>query len=142
MRVIKHYSNRKLYDTEAKKYVTLEEIGTLVRGGEDVKVVDNDSGEDLTTVTLSQILLDKEKKHKHSLPKSFFTSVIQSGTRIKEALVERADKLLGPQLENALKHLRIPSRTEFERLRESVAALEIKLAALEGKRKTRKKGAE
>jgi polyhydroxyalkanoate synthesis repressor PhaR len=133
MRVIKRYSNRKLYDTEDKRYVTLEEVSSLVRGGADVKVLDNETEEDLTTITLSQILLDKERKHKNPLPKSFFTNVLQSGTKIKEAIVEQADRFFGPGLENALKTLRIPSRSEFELLAKAVASLEEKIAILEKK---------
>ena len=131
MRVIKRYSNRKLYDTEDKRYVTLEEVSSLVRGGADVKVLDNETEEDLTTITLSQILLDKERKHKNPLPKSFFTNVLQSGTKIKEAIVEQADRFFGPGLENALKALRIPSRSEFDKLVQTVESLEKKLTGLE-----------
>ncbi len=133
MRVIKRYSNRKLYDTEDKRYVTLEEVAALVRGGADVKVLDNETDDDLTTVTLSQILLDKERKHKSQLPKSFFTSVLQSGAKIKEALVEHADRFFGPGLENALKGLRIPSRSEFDSLAKTVESLEQKIVSLEKK---------
>lgn len=133
MRVIKRYSNRKLYDTEDKRYVTLEEVAALVRGGADVKVLDNETEEDLTTVTLSQILLEKERKHKSQLPKSFFTNVLQSGAKIKEALVEQADRFFGPGLENALKSLRIPSRSEFDALVKTVESLEQKLEALDRK---------
>jgi polyhydroxyalkanoate synthesis repressor PhaR len=80
MRTIKRYSNRKLYDTEDKRYITLEQIAALVRENQDIKVVDNQTGEDLTTVTLSQILLEQEKRKETSLPKSFFTSLIQRST--------------------------------------------------------------
>jgi polyhydroxyalkanoate synthesis repressor PhaR len=80
MRTIKRYSNRKLYDTEDKRYITLEQIAVLVRENKDIKVVDNQTGEDLTTVTLSQILLEQEKRKETSLPKSFFTNLIQRST--------------------------------------------------------------
>ena len=80
MRTIKRYSNRKLYDTEDKRYITLEQIAALVRENKDIKVVDNQTGEDLTTVTLSQILLEQEKRKETSLPKSFFTNLIQRST--------------------------------------------------------------
>jgi polyhydroxyalkanoate synthesis repressor PhaR len=80
MRTIKRYSNRKLYDTEDKRYITLEQIAALVRENQDIKVVDNQTGEDLTTVTLSQILLEQEKRKETSLPKSFFTNLIQRST--------------------------------------------------------------
>src|SRR5512143_1467695 len=62
VRLIKRYGNRKLYDVEASRYVTLEGIRALVQGGEDVRVVDNDSGEDLTRLTLAQIIYEAEKK--------------------------------------------------------------------------------
>lgn len=62
VRTIKRYGNRKLYDVEASRYVTLEGIRALVQGGEDVRVVDNDSGEDLTRLTLAQIIYEAEKK--------------------------------------------------------------------------------
>ena len=77
MRTIKRYSNRKLYDTEDKRYITLEQIAVLVQDGEDLRVIDNQSGEDLTTVTLSQVLLEQEKKKESPLPKCAFFDMIQ-----------------------------------------------------------------
>ncbi len=77
MRVIKRYSNRKLYDTEDKRYITLDQIAELVRDGQDIKVIENQTGQDLTTVTLSQILLEQEKKQQGTIPKSFFMNLIQ-----------------------------------------------------------------
>jgi polyhydroxyalkanoate synthesis repressor PhaR len=62
VRLIKRYGNRKLYDVEASRYVTLDGIRALVQGGEDVRVVDNDSGEDLTRLTLAQIIYEAAKK--------------------------------------------------------------------------------
>src|SRR3990172_1754345 len=62
VRVIKRYANRKLYDTRDSRYVTLSEIEVLVRGGEDVRIIDNGTKEDLTSVTLAQVLLEQEKK--------------------------------------------------------------------------------
>jgi polyhydroxyalkanoate synthesis repressor PhaR len=62
VRLIKRYGNRKLYDVEASRYVTLEGIRALVQSGADVRVVDNDSGEDLTRVTFAQIIYEAEKK--------------------------------------------------------------------------------
>jgi polyhydroxyalkanoate synthesis repressor PhaR len=55
---VKKYGNRRLYDTEASRYVTLEEIAERVRLGEDLRVVDAKSGQDLTQVTLAQIILE------------------------------------------------------------------------------------
>lgn len=62
VRLIKRYGNRKLYDVEASRYVTLDGVRALVQGGADVRVLDNDSGEDLTRVTLAQIIYEAERK--------------------------------------------------------------------------------
>ena len=61
MHKIKRYANRKLYDTEAKQYVTLDKIGKLLREGEEVSVLDNKTGEDITAATVSQILARTKK---------------------------------------------------------------------------------
>jgi polyhydroxyalkanoate synthesis repressor PhaR len=55
---IKKYSNRRLYDTDESRYITLEELTELVRGGKDVRVVDAKTGEDFTQATLVQIVLE------------------------------------------------------------------------------------
>jgi polyhydroxyalkanoate synthesis repressor PhaR len=60
-RVIKRYANRKLYDTRDSRYVTLPQIAELVRGGEDVQIIDNRTKENLTSVTLAQIIYESEK---------------------------------------------------------------------------------
>lgn len=60
--VIKRYANRKLYDTRTKRYLTLDEVGVLVRAGEDVKVEDADTGEDITGVVLSKIVAEHNRK--------------------------------------------------------------------------------
>jgi polyhydroxyalkanoate synthesis repressor PhaR len=57
-RVVKKYSNRRLYDTDESRYITLEELTELIREGADVRVVDAKSGEDLTQATLTQIILE------------------------------------------------------------------------------------
>ena len=62
IRLIKRYGNRKLYDVEASRYVTLEGIRALVHAGADVRVIDNDSGEDLTRLTFAQIIYEAEKR--------------------------------------------------------------------------------
>jgi polyhydroxyalkanoate synthesis repressor PhaR len=62
IRVIKRYTNRKLYDTRDSRYVTLDRIAEFVRNGEEVKVVDNRSKADLTKVTLAQIIYEEQKR--------------------------------------------------------------------------------
>jgi polyhydroxyalkanoate synthesis repressor PhaR len=75
-KVIKRYANRKLYDTERSCYVTLEEISAMIKRGEEVKVVDNKSGEDLSAVTLAQIIFEEEKKSS-KMPLKFLRNIIQ-----------------------------------------------------------------
>jgi polyhydroxyalkanoate synthesis repressor PhaR len=83
MLIIKRYPNRKLYDTEAKQYITLEGIAGFIRSGQEVQVIDHVTGEDLTALTLSQIILEQEKRQGGFLPRSILTGLIQaSGDRI------------------------------------------------------------
>ena len=79
MPVIKRYPNRKLYDTDAKQYITLDGIANLIRDGEEVQVVDNVTGEDLTAVTLTQIIFEQEKKQSGFLPRSVLAGLIKTG---------------------------------------------------------------
>jgi polyhydroxyalkanoate synthesis repressor PhaR len=79
MSTIKRYPNRKLYDTDAKRYITLDEITALVRGGAEVTVIDHESGEDVTSLTLTQIILEQEKKKSGYLSTSTLANLIRSG---------------------------------------------------------------
>ena len=78
-RIIKRYANRKLYDTEHSRYVTLDQISVMIRAGDDVKIVDNKTKEDLTTVTLAQIIFEEEKKQRSFMPLSAMRNIIQNG---------------------------------------------------------------
>ena len=78
MKLIKRYTNRKLYDTERSCYVTLDEIAEMVRDGEEVKIIDNKSGDDLTTVTLAQIVFEEEKRDRRMLPLQTLRLIIQA----------------------------------------------------------------
>lgn len=77
--LIKRYPNRKLYNTQAKRYITLESISELIREGYDVEVRDHETGENLTGVTLSQIIFEQEKKDSGYLPSALLASLIRTG---------------------------------------------------------------
>ncbi|MEI8257584.1 MAG: polyhydroxyalkanoate synthesis regulator DNA-binding domain-containing protein, partial [Deltaproteobacteria bacterium] len=96
-RIIKRYSNRKLYDTVESRYVTLPQIAELVRKGEDVRIIDNNSKEDLTSVTLAQILYEEERKQSRALPLAALKDLIHtSGEKIITSLREGpVGKLIG-----------------------------------------------
>ncbi len=94
-RIIKRYANRKLYDTVESRYVTLQQIAELVRLGEDVKIIDNTSKEDLTNVTLAQIIYEEEKKGESEVRKSSLLTFIQDGRdRLMTSLPPSISKLV------------------------------------------------
>ena len=61
--LIKRYANRKLYNTDTSRYITLKGIAELIDEGQEVRVIDNETGEDITNVALSQILVDSERSN-------------------------------------------------------------------------------
>lgn len=63
-RVIKRYANRKLYDTQDSRYITLSQVAEFVRQGEDLLIIDNATKEDLTSVTLAQVIYQQEEQKK------------------------------------------------------------------------------
>jgi polyhydroxyalkanoate synthesis repressor PhaR len=79
MTLIKRYPNRKLYDTAAKQYITLEGVAALIRQGENVSVLDHATGDDLTAVTLTQIILEQEKKRRDFVPAAVLAGLVRAG---------------------------------------------------------------
>jgi polyhydroxyalkanoate synthesis repressor PhaR len=88
-RVIKRYSNRKLYDTKDSRYVTLQQIGEMVRAGEEVQIIDNATKEDKTEVTLALIISEDLKAQPRSVPLGTLRDLIQErGERLLSQLRE------------------------------------------------------
>lgn len=92
--IVKRYANRKLYDTEAGRYVTLDEIGDAIRRGDEVTVKDHATGADLTAVTLMQVIYEREKKVGGMLPKAILTGLIQTGSSAVSSLRSGLTSLL------------------------------------------------
>lgn len=88
--VIKKYSNRRLYDTKHKKYVTLDEIGALIRKGNEIKVIDTQTGEDISKLILIQVVLESEKNKEDILPASFLHMLIKYGNKIARDFIENS----------------------------------------------------
>ena len=80
VRVIKRYSNRKLYDTKDSRYVTLLQIAGMVRDGEEVQIIDNNTKDDLTEITLAQIIYEEQKAHSRSVPLQTLKELIHART--------------------------------------------------------------
>ncbi len=87
--VIKKYENRRLYDTTGSRYVNLEEVAQMVREGTDVQVVDASTGEDLTRVILTQIIMDEAKGRDSAFPIDMLRQMVMtSGATSQEALLK------------------------------------------------------
>ena len=161
--VIKRYSNRKLYDTQESRYVTLEELEEMIRAGKEIRVLDAATGENLTSVTLAQIILENERAHRATLPTTLLHQLIKHG----EAWQDFAQRSLRASLEGIITSQReadrvfrewasragwMPSKErepearknregsdEAESLREEVVGLKEKLRALEERLERRPK---
>ena len=79
-RIIKRYSNRKLYDTKDSRYVTLLQIAEMVRTGEEVQIIDNNTKDDLTEITLAQIIYEEQKAHSRNVPLQTLKELIHART--------------------------------------------------------------
>jgi len=168
--VIKKYGNRRLYNTSGSCYVNLEDIAALVRNGKDVQVLDAKTGEDLTRVILTQIILEDAKGQPSGLPtellrqlvvatdrvgrdflmwylKSAFDAYHKVHDSVQSRLSEVQAAALSPlqMVRNFMQRepARIEPPSELEQLRERVAELEARVSAdapAKAKRTGREKG--
>jgi polyhydroxyalkanoate synthesis repressor PhaR len=140
--LIKKYANRKLYDTRTSSYITLEGIAGLVRDGHEIKVVDRETGQDLTQVTLSQIVLSEEKR---SPVRAIDGNAIQERGQalldyvrktlnVPSDLVNQMEKRRGDfegvideAIERALRRLRIPSHNDIDRINKRLDQMSAQL---------------
>jgi polyhydroxyalkanoate synthesis repressor PhaR len=79
VKIIKRYQNRKLYDTHESSYVTLDEIAKMIKAGEDLRVIDNKTKNDITASTLTQLLYESEKKAKTQPSVDLLKEIIRHG---------------------------------------------------------------
>ena len=93
--VVKKYANRRLYDPDQSRYITLEELAEKIRGGADVRVVDARTSEDLTQGTLAQIILESRNAAR-LLPVSLLVQLVRMGDA---ALAEFFGRYLSVALE-------------------------------------------
>ncbi len=123
-RMIKRYENRKLYDTAEKRYISLDDIAALVRAGEEVEVVDNVSGDDLTAQTLAKVILESGSRPK--LPPQFLHDVLRFGNRFVTGSAEQVNAGIDRVVEASLQRLGPvrETRQELARVRERLAKLE------------------
>jgi polyhydroxyalkanoate synthesis repressor PhaR len=152
--LIKKYANRKLYDTRTSRYVTLDDIARLVREGNDISVVDRDSGHDLTQVILSQIVLTEERRGPkkpvdagadtlqergqallHYVRRTFVPGELVSEVERRRGNVERT---IDEAIERTLRRLQLPSRHDIDRINARLDRLERANGRPKTKARTRK----
>ena len=148
--LIKKYANRKLYDTRTSKYVTLENLADLVRAGDDIRVVDRDTGGDITQVVLSQIVLTEEKRGPQRLVDAGADALHERGSALLDYvrktlnvpgdLVSEVEKrrgnlegLVDEAIERTLQRLKLPTRREIDRLDERINKLSAELKRSTGR---------
>jgi len=85
--VIKKYANRRLYDTSNSRYINLEDIASMVRNGKDLQVVDAATGEDITRVTLTQIIVEDAKGGPSGLPLELLRQLIVASDRVGQEFI-------------------------------------------------------
>ena len=85
--VVKKYGNRRLYDTAASRYINLEDIAALVREGKDVRIVDAKTGQDLTRVTLTQIITEDAKDKPTGLPLELLRQLIVASDEVRQEFI-------------------------------------------------------
>jgi polyhydroxyalkanoate synthesis repressor PhaR len=133
--IIKRYPNRKLYNTETKQYITLDELAELIRDGQELEVIDNANGDDLTVLTMTQVLFEQVKKQAGFLPRTLLAGLIQAGGH--RSLV---DKLLtgleedrepaqpdADMITRVLEEYGVATRDEMEKLVEQIDSLNSRL---------------
>ncbi|GMV39355.1 MAG: hypothetical protein AMXMBFR64_10710 [Myxococcales bacterium] len=120
LRHIKRYANRKLYDLEESRYITLEEIATLIKDGVNIKVTDNNTNADLTALTLAQIIYEEEKKMKRAVPLTALRQVIQTGGEFLQRTVTEPIHSLKEEAERTVTRL---IRREKDGVEEVMAAI-------------------
>lgn len=91
-RLIKRYGNRKMYDTQASCYVTLDGVADLVRAGEEVRIVDNATREDITALIFAQIIFEEEKRKNGLLELPVLRWIIRQGGATVQEILSGVDR--------------------------------------------------
>jgi polyhydroxyalkanoate synthesis repressor PhaR len=133
IRLIKRYESRKLYDTEESRYVSLDEIAHWIREGQEVRVMDNATSGDVTSQTLTQIILDEGRRGTSFLPSELLHDLVRLGERAMSNGLEQVqhgvDRLVQASIDRLAPVRR--AREEMSSLRTRLEQLEVSLAELE-----------
>ena len=132
-RQIKRYESRKLYDSAESRYVSLQELAQLIRDGEEVEVVDNNSGTDVTVQTLTQVILEEGRKGRSPVSSSALHQLLRKGEAAISTGVEHARQGMDRLVQASMDKLGPvkAARKEMEQLRSRLDKLEASLVVLE-----------
>lgn len=133
VRLIKRYESRKLYDTEESRYVSLEDIASWIREGQEVRVVDNATSADVTPQTLTQIIVEEGRRGASPLPTELLHELVRLGERTVSTGLEQVQTRVGRLVESSIDRFGPVrrAREEMNVLRERLEQLEASLAELE-----------
>jgi len=133
IRLIKRYGSRKLYDTEESRYVSLEELAGWIRHGQEIRVIDNKTGDDVTSQTLTQIISEEGRRGTALLPNDLLHELIRLGEEAVSSSVghvqNKVDQFVKASIDRLAPVRR--ARDEMERLKERLSELESALSELE-----------
>ena len=126
-KLIKRYANRRLYDAETSKTITLDDVAELIKAGNEVKVIDNMTGEDITARVLGQTFLKISVDHQNldfskflltalirevsSNVSRFFSQLVEGGIGIGELTVERLERIVQGMVEHG--DLRVEEKPDY-----------------------------
>jgi len=137
IRLIKRYggSSRKLYDTEESRYVSLEELSAWVRAGQELKVVDSATGEDVTSQTLAQSIYEDQRWGHSLLSGELLHQIIRSGNQAFSKGVEQVQAKVDGMVRSSVDRLAQVggAQEDMARLRHRLTELEAALADLEAR---------
>lgn len=133
IRLIKRYESRKLYDTEESRYVSLEDIASWIREGQDVRVVDNATAADVTSQTLTQIIVEEGRKGGEPLPSDLLHELVRLGERTVTSSIEQVQSRVGRLVHGTIDRFSPvrQAREEMNVLRNRLEQLEASLTELE-----------
>ena len=119
VRLIKRYESRKLYDTEESRYVSLDQIADWVRRGQEVRVVDNASSEDVTAQTLTQVILEEGRNGEIRISSELMHELVRFGEKAWTSGVEHVQNGVDRVVQASIDRLAPvrQARKEMERLR-------------------------
>src|SRR5579884_1089330 len=143
--VIRKYENRRLYDTANSRYVNLDEIAQMVRDGADVQVVDAASGEDLTRLVLTQIIVEDVKTPDSGFPLDVLRQMVMASGRVSRETAGRYMKAMVDIYQNAYRDFMQSmiggapgEQATIQEMRRRIEELERQVAE-QGKKRTRRK---